>query len=204
MTDLAKLRRRLVKPTPLPDQEKLRRFFDYDQQTGKLFHRIREPDSRNDADACKAFNRQYGGTEALAFADRRGYLHGRFEGKSYQAHRIIWKWMTGEDPDTIDHIDGDPSNNRFTNLRNCTNAENSRNYHKCTVGSSKYRGVCWVKRDQAWAARISAGDQGKISLGNYASEIEAALAYDAAARRFHGQFATLNFPGETAIAEHLK
>jgi hypothetical protein len=58
---------------------------------------------------------------------------------------------------------------------------------------SQYRGVCWVKRDHAWAARISDGASGKISLGNFQDEETAARAYDKAARDLHGEFAVLNF-----------
>lgn len=50
--------------------------------------------------------------------------------------------------------------------------------------------------DQAWAARISDGNGGKISLGNHADEVSAALAYDRAARELHGEFAILSFPAE--------
>lgn len=45
-----------------------------------------------------------------------------------------------------------------------------------------------------WAARISDGNGGKVSLGNYQDEGAAARAYDAAALKMHGAFATLNFP----------
>jgi hypothetical protein len=159
----------------LPSQETLLRLFRYDAQTGRLYHQS--------------------GAEAFTTADRRGYRHGSVSGTNYQAHRVIWKMVHGVDPDTIDHINGDQGDNRLDNLRDCSNAENSRNYRK-PAGSSQYRGVCWVKRDRAWAARISDGQGGKVSLGNHTEELSAALAYDAAARKLHGSFAVLNFPEE--------
>ena len=56
--------------------------------------------------------------------------------------------------------------------------------------------MCWVKRDDAWAARISAGALGKINIGYFDDEVDAAKAYDRKAVELHGEFATLNFPME--------
>lgn len=186
---------------PLPSQEVLRQLLRYEPETGKLFWLPRTAvqmstmDSRGKEWAANQWNSLYSGREAFTATDPRGYKHGKILGTKYQAHRVIWKFAYGVDPDTVDHRDGDQGNNRLVNLRDCSNAENSRNYVKPT-GSSRYRGVCWVKRDSAWASRISDGRGGKRSLGNYTDEVEAAKAYDRAARELHGEFATLNFPGE--------
>lgn len=182
----------------MPPQNDLVRLFDYDQETGKIY---RKPLTEECADIAwrmrerqEKYNSTYAGREAFAARHRSGYLCGKVFGTNYMAHRIIWKLVHGEDPVAIDHINGDRADNRLINLRACTNAENSRNYKKPHGGSSKYRGVCWVKRDQAWAARISVGVK-KISLGYHQDEIAAAKAYDRAAREHHGEFAILNFPG---------
>lgn len=190
---------------PLPSQEVLRQLLRYEPETGKLFWLHRSAgqtactDPRGPAWAANHWNSRNAGKEAFTYADPRGYRHGKVDGVLYQAHRIIWKWVHGIDPDTIDHINGDVGNNRLDNLRDCSVAENSRNYAKPTDGTSIYRGVCWVERDQKWAARISAGASGKRSLGNYASEVDAAAAYDKAAIELHGQFATLNFPALSSL-----
>lgn len=189
---------------PLPSQEALRQLLRYDPETGLLFWRERTPDMFSDVDprgstwAANQWNSRNAGKEAFTFADRRGYRHGKVGGTLYQAHRVIWKVVHGVDPDQIDHINGNPCDNRIENLRACTVAENSRNYRK-PAGSSQYRGVSWVKRDKAWAARISSGNGGKRSLGNFKDEIEAAKAYDRAAREMHGEFAVLNFPDAALI-----
>lgn len=182
----------------LPSQELLQAMFAYDEATGKLRRKPLDAsyftvaDPRGPEWMAKLYNIKSAGREAFTSADPRGYFHGKILGTLYQAHRVIWKLVHGVDPDTIDHINGNPSDNRLSNLRACTVAENSRNYAK-PKGSSQYRGVCWVKRDQAWAARISDGASGKISLGNFQDEETAARAYDKAARDLHGEFAVLNF-----------
>ena len=175
---------------PLPEQDELRRLLRYEPDTGKLFWLPRSPSPVNNA-----WNAKHGGHEAFTATDPSGYRHGKVNGKVYQAHRIIWKLVHGNDPVAIDHRNGNPSDNSLDNLRECTVAENSRNYSKQRAGqSSSYRGVCWVKRDQKWAATISNGEGGKRSLGHYDNEQDAARAYDAAAVEMHGEFATLNFP----------
>lgn len=182
---------------PLPSQEVLRQLLKYEPDTGKLFWLARKPgatdDPRGPQWAANRFNSTCAGKEAFTYSDRRGYRHGKFMGVKYQAHRIIWKMVNGVDPDTIDHINGDPSDNRISNLRNCSNSENGRNYEKLRKGSSRYRGVSWASRDKWWVAQISNGNGGKISLGRFSCEEAAAKAYDQAARERHGDFATLNF-----------
>ena len=184
----------------LPSQEVLRQLLRYEPDTGKLFRlavdasTITTSDSRGIDWAVAAYNAANAGREAFTYKDPRGYLHGKVLGKKYQAHRVIWKLVHGDEPPQVDHINGDQSDNRIANLRACTNEENARNYPKPKTGSSQYRGVCWVPRDQKWAASISNGKAGKISLGHHSDELSAAKAYDKAARELHGEFATLNFP----------
>lgn len=187
----------------LPSRDALNARLRYDPEAGKLFWRARSADDFTTSDPRGArwvaaqCNAQYAGKEAFTATDTDGYHNGKIDGVKYQAHRVIWKLLTGDDPDQIDHRNGIKGDNRFENLRDCSNEQNCRNYEK-PRGSSKYRGVCWVKRDQKWAASISAGSAGKKSLGHYGDERTAALAYDDAARKFHGEFATLNFPEERA------
>ena len=95
----------------------------------------------------------------------------------------------------IDHIDHDGLNNQRSNLRPATNTENQHNA-RSLCGSSQYKGVTWLPRRRRWRAAIGDGG-GTHYLGLFSSEIDAALAYDAAAREKFGTFAYLNFPGET-------
>ena len=58
---------------------------------------------------------------------------------------------------------------------------------------SKYKGVHWHKNHRKWLARITF-EKNTIHLGYFRNEIEAAKAYDEAAKKYHGEFASLNFP----------
>ncbi len=88
----------------------------------------------------------------------------RINYKMYFVHRIIYKLCTGEEPILIDHINGDPLDNRIENLRSVTNMENMRNSKKFKTNSSGHVGVSWSKQNSKWEAYI--WDNGtKINLG---------------------------------------
>jgi hypothetical protein len=113
----------------------------------------------------------------------------------YYMHRLIAGANRGQH---VDHRNGDGLDNRKANLRLCTNAENRRNMRICR-GVSAFKGVAFDKRQpgRPWAAYIWFENR-KKNLGCYASETEAARAYNAAALQFHGEFASLNvIPGLT-------
>jgi len=91
----------------------------------------------------------------------------------------------------IDHIDGNPSNNRRSNLRLATSQQNAGNSKKQAGCSSQYRGVSWDKRDKKWRAQVRQNGRQKY-LGLFTDEAEAALAYNTAAVELFGEFAKLN------------
>jgi len=94
----------------------------------------------------------------------------------------------------IDHENQNGLDNRRTNLREASKAENNRNRRKIAGrGSSIYKGVMWYKDRRKWYASIEVNGQ-KIFLGYFDSDIDAAKAYDQAAILYHGEFASLNFP----------
>lgn len=101
----------------------------------------------------------------------------------------------------IDHIDGDGLNNCRSNLRLATAAGNAQNRRPLVGASSPYKGVRLRKGIVArpWQAVIWR-DGKQRSLGHYATEIEAAVAYDVAAVETFGEFAWLNFPERTTSA----
>lgn len=103
----------------------------------------------------------------------------------------------------VDHKDGDKLNNQRSNLRVCTRTENARNRKKWrSKVSSSYKGVFLVANGK-YQARIFHDEKDK-RLGTFATELEAAHAYDAAARLLHGEYARLNFPEPSSVVEEVK
>ena len=90
-----------------------------------------------------------------------------------------------------DHIDGNGLNNRRSNLRIVTTAQNSMNAKKAANKSSVYKGVSFHKRMNKWIAYIRINKKLK-TLGYFSSEISAAMEYNKYAKELFGQFANLN------------
>ena len=105
-----------------------------------------------------------------------------------QMHRIILNPGPGLE---ADHIDGDGLNNQRINLRVATRSQNGCN-RRTQRGTSKYKGVYWNKCNRKWMTRIMK-EGSRLFLGLFFNEIEAALAYDRAARELFGDFARTNF-----------
>ncbi len=119
---------------------------------------------------------------------------------SYHAGRSGKVWMHREIMGTpkglvCDHINHNGLDNRKANLRNCTTAQNNFNRVHHRNARSRYKGVWWSKGMQMWGAEIQAHGKAEF-LGYFVRELQAARAYDAAARRLHAQYASLNFPEE--------
>lgn len=112
-------------------------------------------------------------------------------GEYVYMHRQILSAPAGVD---VDHRDSDKLNNTRSNLRICSHLENMRNSRKRTCKTlSTYKGVSFDRKNQRWEAYIQI-DSRKVSLGRFDTEIEAAHAYDAAAREHFGEFARTNLP----------
>lgn len=91
----------------------------------------------------------------------------------------------------IDHINRDPLDFRKENLRNATKQQNSCNQGIRQTNTSGYKGVSWHKRRKKWQANICVNYK-NMYLGIYNSCELAALAYNEAARKYHGNFAFIN------------
>jgi hypothetical protein len=106
-------------------------------------------------------------------------------------HREILKVPDGL---LVDHKNHNGLDNRKANLRPATRAENSRNRRKFRKRKcrSRFKGVSWNKDRKKWSARILFNRDMKF-IGYFDDEIEAAKAYDEAAKKYHREFAVLNF-----------
>ncbi len=106
-------------------------------------------------------------------------------------HREILRPEKGK---VVDHINRDGLDNRRSNLRAATSLQNNMN-RPSKKGTSEYKGVFFKSQAKRWKARISV-DGKRMHLGFFEDEIEAARAYDAAAKKYYGEFAYLNFPAK--------
>lgn len=124
---------------------------------------------------CASYKR---GNYAITWAD----------GQHILMHRMITRAPRGL---VVDHINSNGLDNRKSNLRICTNAQNIQHSKKQSNNSSGYRGVYWYKKYGKWRARIGVNGK-RIGIGYYDNKNEAALAYNEAAKKYHGEFAVTN------------
>lgn len=154
---------------------------DYNPETGLLTWKYR-PSMR------AQWNGIYCGRVA-GCAVRSGHIRVALEDKPYQAHWLAWAIMTGEWPECeVDHKDGDPSNNKWENLRAATSGQNNYNAGPRSHNTSGYKGVSFHKQTKKWRATIKANKK-LHHLGLFHTKEEAYSAYVLAAERLHGQFA---------------
>lgn len=145
-------------------------------------------------------------SRAMRIAPQLGRRKRPGDGKTHTLvlmHRVILRRKLGRSlaaHERVDHVNGDPSDNRRKNLRLATSSQNICNAEKyrrsrwnsrCT---SQYKGVSWSNTEQRWRAFISK-DGRRITIGRFSSEEDAAKAYDGAALRLHGSFARVNDVG---------
>lgn len=190
---------------PLPTPEQLRQLLRYEPETGRLFWRERTPDLFNGGKhsaehSCAIWNARYAGREAFTAVDARGYVIGAVFDQSLSGHRVAWALHTGEWPaGSIDHKNGQRTDNRADNLRDADIYGNNRNVASAKGSSSQYLGVCLDKRRGRWRAVIKVNRR-QIYLGVFDAENDAAHAYDAAAKIHHGEYARLNFASQSGLA----
>lgn len=170
-------------PNALPAQDLLNRLLRYEPETGNLFWRERTPDMFEDGvhsaeHVCSRWNSRLAGKPALGAKQGQGYRHGNVASQWVLSHRVIWKMVTGDEPDQIDHIDGDRSNNRWENLRDVTAKVNHQNMRP-SRNTSGVVGVRWNALRGYWQAFITV-DYKFISLGVYRDLRDAVAARKAA------------------------
>jgi len=116
-----------------------------------------------------------------------GYLKTLINRKAYRLHRIIFMMHHGFLPKYLDHIDGNPANNKIENLRPATFSQNNLNRRKHKRNTSGYKGVTWVATENKYSARLAVNNK-RFFLGYFVDPKEAHAAYCKAAIQHEPNF----------------
>lgn len=159
-------------------QERLKELLEYTPETGIFTWKARPS------------NRVRVGDIAGHLEKKDGYIMLGIGGVLYRAHRLAWLYMTGDFPPKekdIDHKNGLRADNRWANIRLAERYENLRNM-RSRGGTSEHKGVSFDRSRGLWKAQIQIMGKNTF-IGRYASEQDAALAYNARAAIEFGEFA---------------
>jgi hypothetical protein len=111
-------------------QERLKQILEYNSETGEFIWRV------STAKRIKI------GDKAGCLHKPTGYVVIRIDGNLYRSHRLVFLYEYGALPKTsIDHLDGNPANNKLANLNECLHAENCKNRKMTAQNSSGFTGV---------------------------------------------------------------
>lgn len=151
--------------------DRLRFLLHYNRKTGVFTRRVAVAQMKK-GDIC--------GTVRLD-----GYLVFSVDTKLYLVHRLAWFYAYGKWPvGSVDHVDGDKTNNRILNLRQATHSENNQNQ----IGARRHSktGVRGVSKHASgkWLAQLVVGGK-HYSLGLHETLDSARIAYEEARRRLH-------------------
>lgn len=164
--------------------EYLHECFDVDADRGVLTWRQRPRNHFKTENKWVLFNKRHFGNK-VGWVHNEGYLIVRLDGKQLRVHNLLWAMIHGSFPAQIlDHIDGNRSNNRPSNLRECTHAENHRNVR--VHNPIGLKGV--QKSGKKFTSKIRF-DHKIYHLGTFQTAEEAHSAYCKAAKKYHGEFA---------------
>ena len=133
-----------------------------------------------------------------------GYLRVWLLGKMFRVHRVVFAMNRGRWPvGYLDHCDGDKTNNRIENLRECTSQQNNRNRTAGRRSSSGRVGVSWNKQTSKWTASIVVNGS-RTHLGRFADLQSAISARVRAEMQLFGEFSTSHRKSQRQQAERLE
>lgn len=130
-------------------------------------------------------------TSYYGYANRRRHIKSTRKNQKFEMikmHRLITECPDGM---YVDHINGDRLDNRKSNLRVCTNAQNSANQRLRASNTSGYKGVVLDKRRNRWVAQIKVNYKTR-RYGSFATPLEAAKVYNEKAKEAWGEYAKVN------------
>lgn len=155
-------------------QTYLKSILCYDQETGNFTYKVKRGNFKP-------------GDKAGSLC-RRGYLQIGINNRMYSGHRLAWLYTNGEFPDfQIDHIDGNPANNRIVNLRLASNAENQWNVGSVSHNTSSFKGIALHKNSNKWQAQCRINGKSHY-LGLHETKELAHAAYITFAKSMRGEF----------------
>lgn len=156
-------------------QERLRELLCYDPETGALCW------IKPTSNVVKP--------SQIIRPNSHGYVTVRLDGGLYRAHHLAWFYMTGAWPKgDVDHKNLDRSDNRWTNLREASVAQNRANTGCRSHNKSGLKGVQKAHGANRWNARITVDSKTRY-LGSFKTPLEAHAAYVKAAREAFGEYA---------------
>lgn len=132
----------------------------YEPESGKLYWLPRGVEWFKEGKAgrqwpCNVWNGKFAGKEAFTAVTAKGYKQGNILSYHCEAHRLIWAIQTGEWPTlSIDHQNGDTTDNRWVNLRHVSHKENMRNMKTPAHNTSGHIGVSFCRTHNKWVAKI--------------------------------------------------
>jgi hypothetical protein len=150
----------------------LKQVLDYNPQTGVFVWKV------------STARRIVPGTVA-GTVNSKGYRVIQLFRKLHTEHRLAWFYVTGVWPsDQIDHINQVKTDNRFENLREATNSQNSQNSKIRRNNTSGYKGVSWWAHREKWAAQMRVDGKNRL-LGMFDNPLDAHLCYQSLAKIVH-------------------
>lgn len=176
MRHSAKVKQQRAYITP----ELVRELVRYDAETGLITWAERDARHFSADWVARSWNTRHAGKLAFRAKQKKGYLTGKILDQSTSAHRLAWCYHYGRWPNSqIDHINGDPADNRIENLREVTGSENKKNIKRPANNRSGSIGVCRPTGRTKWKAYINVNGKQK-TLGWFKRISDAAQARKAA------------------------
>ena len=163
--------------------ELLHSILTYDSETGDLYWKSRPVDMFKTLNAARSWNTKWANKKAGCPTNtmpnsKYGYwkIHIKILGKNRIAHKIAWFMYYGYWPkNQIDHINGNPLDNRIENLRDVCIQDNHRNKSRFCSNTSGVTGVSWNNKKKKWIASIRTGPK-PTYLGSFINKEDAIAA----------------------------
>ena len=153
----------------LPKYERAKKYLRYEPDTG-YFYWIANTNGRGPSKIG----------EVAGCTNAQGYWQIKFLGAHFYGHRLAWYFVHGYVPERIDHINEKPWDNRISNLRECTHAQN--------LAAARYDSLGYEVHGAKYRSRIEV-DGVRYELGSFDTPEEATAAYQAARHNLLGEFA---------------